>query len=70
MSRFAEHFLLVPSFLLLLLSQTPLPAQEVPSPADVLGDGPGERLPTVPGVSHDFSTLAEASDRLSVLPAP
>ncbi len=53
---------------LLLTIQTPLRAQEVPSPADVLGYQLGERFTTVAGVAHYFTALAEASPLVSVHP--
>jgi len=48
--------------------QTPVTAQGVPSPAQVLGYELGERFTTVAGVAHYFSALAEASPLVSVHP--
>ncbi len=49
-----------------LSPQTPISGQEIPSPAEVLGYELGERFTTVAGVVHYFSTLAEASELVSV----
>ncbi len=68
MSRLAKRIPHLGLFLLLLLPQTPLSAQEVPSPATVLGYELGEKFTTVSGVSHYFAALAEASDLVSVHP--
>ena len=52
----------------LLFPQTPLSAQEIPSPAQVLGYELGERFTPVAGVNHYFSALAGASEVVSVHP--
>ena len=67
MTRLAR-LLLLSGFLGLLLIQTPLRGQEVPSPTQILGYELGERFTPVAGISHYFSALAEASDRVSVHP--
>jgi len=65
MSRLVK-FLSISGFLSLLLLQTPLTGQEIPSPSQVLGYELGEDFAPVAGLSHYFSALAEASDRVSV----
>jgi hypothetical protein len=50
--------------LLLALSATLGRAQEIPSPADVLGYGAGERFADTRGVFRYASRLAEASPRV------
>ena len=67
MNRLSRLFLLSGSLGLFLL-QTPLRGQEVPSPSQILGYELGEKFTPVAGVSHYFSALAEASDRVSVHP--
>lgn len=49
-------------------AEVPLTAQEVPSPAEVLGYELGERFTTVAGVTHYLSALADASPMVSVHP--
>jgi hypothetical protein len=68
MTRRATRFSLFGLLLFLLPLQTPGLGQEVPSPAEVLGYELGEQFTTVAGISHYFSTLAEASDLVSVHP--
>lgn len=68
MSRIKAPLLLLPVLLIFLGIETPVGAQEVPSPAQVLGHELGERFTTVAGVTHYFSSLAEASPRVSVHP--
>jgi hypothetical protein len=53
--------------LLLALGTTVGQAQEIPSPADVLGYGPGERFTDTEGVFRYASRLAEASPRARLL---
>jgi hypothetical protein len=63
-----SRFLLLSGSLGLFLLQTPLRGQEVPSPSQILGYELGEKFTPVGGISHYFSALAEASDRVSVHP--
>lgn len=62
--------ILLPVFTLLLLlvpaSIEARQAQPVPSPADILGYGIGERFTDVAGVNRYMHALAEASDRVTV----
>jgi len=53
--------------LLLALGATVGRAQEIPSPADVLGYGPGERFTDTDGVFRYASRLAEASPRVGLV---
>lgn len=53
--------------LLLALSATLGRAQEIPSPADVLGYGPGERFTDTDGVFRYASRLSEASPRVQLV---
>jgi len=68
MSRSIPVFLLFLTLVLPRGVQTPLTAQEIPSPAEVLGYDLGEQFTTVAGVAHYFSVLAEASPLVSVHP--
>ncbi len=67
MSRFA---ITVGALLLLafLAPPAPVPAQQIPSPADHLGYDIGGDFTPVSGIAHYFFALAEASDRVSVHP--